>query len=256
MSTPTVFRPSEPSTGPVGPGGGPGGSSADEPSPSRSAGRGPRGSSSDEHRAGGAGSSSTVGGGSAGPAVTGADLAVIARRELVSTPVGDLDTAVEVLERLNKLQVLGTFLQRGMEAMTSLRSSQFMILKAIECEVDHPRHIGRKVGMETGAVELTLVSLREKGLVTTRSDRGHVVATALTDTGRAILTQAEAMQIRATDALLQRAEPSEVAEVLDLLDRAVESVHAIIGLRDTDEDLAARTGAAGSPLPGHGPTVC
>ena len=252
MSTPTVIRPSEPSTGPVGAGGGPGGSTSGSGTGGSTSGSGTGGSGTGR----GPGSGSPVGGGSAGPAVTGADLAVIARRELVSTPVGDLDTAVEVLERLNKLQVLGTFLQRGMEAMTSLRSSQFMILKAIECEVDHPRHIGRKVGMETGAVELTLVSLREKGLVTTRSDRGHVVAAALTDTGRAILTQAEAMQIRATDALLQRAEPSEVAEVLDLLDRAVESVHAIIGLRDTDEDLAARTGAAGSPLPGHGPTVC
>ncbi|WPF82257.1 MarR family winged helix-turn-helix transcriptional regulator [Sanguibacter sp. 4.1] len=252
MSTPTVIRPSEPSTGPVGPGGGPGGHG-----PGDGSGRRPDGSSSGDGGSGRRpGSSSPAGGGSTSPAVTGAELAVIARRELVSTPVGDLDTAVEVLERLNKLQVLGTFLQRGMEAMTSLRSSQFMILKAIECEVDHPRHIGRKVGMETGAVELTLVSLREKGLVTTRSDRGHVVAAALTDTGRAILTQAEAMQIRATDALLQRAEPSEVAEVLDLLDRAVESVHAIIGLRDADEDLAARTGATGSPLPGHGPTVC
>lgn len=180
-----------------------------------------------------------------GPGVTGAELAVLARRELVSTPVGDLDTAVEVLERLNKLQVLGTFLQRGMEAMTSLRSSQFMILKAIESEVDHPRHIGRKVGMETGAVELTLVSLREKGLVTTRSDRDHIVGSALTDPGRAILTQAEAMQIRATDALLQRADPADVAEVLDLLDRAVDRVHTIIGLRPEDEDLAADTGATG-----------
>lgn len=253
MSTPTAIRPSEPSSGPVGPGGGPGGHGPGD----GSSGLRPDGSSSGDGGPGRRpGISSPAGGGSAGPAVTGAELAVIARRELVSTPVGDLDTAVEVLERLNKLQVLGTFLQRGMEAMTSLRSSQFMILKAIECEVDHPRHIGRKVGMETGAVELTLVSLREKGLVTTRSDRGHVVAAALTDTGRAILTQAEAMQIRATDALLQRAEPSEVAEVLDLLDRAVESVHAIIGLRDADEDLAARTGATGSPLPGHGPTVC
>lgn len=252
MTTPTVIRPSEPSSGPVGPGGGPGGHGPGDGGSVRR----PDGSRPGDGGSGRRPGSSPAGGGSAGPAVTGAELAVIARRELVSTPVGDLDTAVEVLERLNKLQVLGTFLQRGMEAMTSLRSSQFMILKAIECEVDHPRHIGRKVGMETGAVELTLVSLREKGLVTTRSDRGHVVAAALTDTGRAILTQAEAMQIRATDALLQRAEPSEVAEVLDLLDRAVESVHAIIGLRDADEDLAARTGATGSPLPGHGPTVC
>lgn len=252
MSTPTVIRPSEPSTGPVGPGGGPGGHGPGD----GGSGRRPDGSSSGDGGSGRRpGSSSPAGGGSTGPAVTGAELAVIARRELVSTPVGDLDTAVEVLERLNKLQVLGTFLQRGMEAMTSLRSSQFMILKAIECEVDHPRHIGRKVGMETGAVELTLVSLREKGLVTTRSDRGHVVAAALTDTGRAILTQAEAMQIRATDALLQRAEPSEVAEVLDLLDRAVESVHAIIGLRDADEDLAARAGADGEPAQG-GATLC
>lgn len=187
------------------------------------------------------------------PVVTGAELAVLARRELVSTPVGDLDTAVEVLERLNKLQVLGTFLQRGMEAMTSLRSSQFMILKAIEGDIDHPRHIGRKVGMETGAVELTLLSLREKGLVTTRSDRGHVVGSALSDAGRAILTQAEAVQIRATDALLQQAEPSDVAEVLDLLDKAVDRVHTIIGLRDADEDLATRTGAAGTS---GGPTAC
>lgn len=251
MSAPTVIRPSEPSSGPVGPGGGPGGTSDSAPGETGGDGRAPA-----RPDVGGSAGGGGLPGFPGSPDATGAELAVLARRELVSTPVGDLDTAVEVLERLNKLQVLGAFLQRGMEAMTSLRSSQFLILKAIECEVDHPRHIGRKVGMETGAVELTLVSLREKGLVTTRSDRGHVVASALTDTGRAILTQAEAMQIRATDALLQRAEPSDVAEVLDLLDRAVESVHTIIGLRDADEDLAARTGATGSPLPTDGPTVC
>jgi len=53
------------------------------------------------------------------------------------------------------------------------------------------------------------------------------------------------MQIRATDALLQRADPGDVAEVLDLLDRAVDRVHTIIGLRPEDEHLAAGAGATG-----------
>jgi DNA-binding MarR family transcriptional regulator len=158
------------------------------------------------------------------------DLAVAARRELVSAPVGDLNATVEVLERLNKLQVLGGFLQRGMEAVTSLRSSQFMILAAIEAGIHHPRHIGRKIGMETKPVEQTLAALREKGLVMTSTDRGkRVVSVTLTDAGHAILTQAQAIQIRATDALLQHADPADVSEVLDLLDRAVDRVHAIMG---------------------------
>jgi DNA-binding MarR family transcriptional regulator len=157
------------------------------------------------------------------------DLALRARQELAALPVGDVATTVAILERMNRLRAFGDQLQRGMEAITSLRTSQFLILKAIEGGVVHPRHIGRKVGMDTGAVELTLGTLEEKGLAATFLDpSGRMVEANLTDGGRAVLTQAEAMEFRATDALLQQSRPDEVAELLDLLDRAAEQVGRIM----------------------------
>lgn len=157
------------------------------------------------------------------------DLALRARQELAALPVGDVASTVAILERMNRLRAFGDQLQRGMEAITSLRTSQFLILKAIESEVVHPRHIGRKVGMETGAVEHTLGTLAEKGLATTALDQnGRMVEARLTDGGRAVLTQAEAMEFRATDALLQQSRPEEIAELLDLLDRAADQVGRIM----------------------------
>lgn len=157
------------------------------------------------------------------------DLALRARQELAALPVGDVASTVAILERMNRLRAFGDQLQRGMEAITSLRTSQFLILKAIEAEVVHPRHIGRKVGMETGAVEHTLGTLTEKGLATATLDQnGRMVEARLTDGGRAVLTQAEAMEFRATDALLQQSRPEEIAELLDLLDRAADQVGRIM----------------------------
>lgn len=156
---------------------------------------------------------------------SGTDLALRARRELAALPVGDVATTVAILERMNRLRAFGDQLQRGMESITSLRTSQFLILKAIEEGVVHPRHIGRKVGMDTGAVEITLDALTEKGLTATILDPGgRMVEASITDGGRAVLTQAEAMEFRATDALLQQSRPDEIAELLDLLDRAAAQV--------------------------------
>ena len=163
--------------------------------------------------------------GAGGTPPSRSELALRARHELAALPVGDVAATVAILERMNRLRAFGDQLQRGMESITSLRTSQFLILKAIEAEVVHPRHVGRKVGMDTGAVEHTLGTLAEKGLVMTVLDpHGRLVEARLTDGGRAVLTQAEAMEFRATDALLQQSRPEEIAELLDLLDRAADQV--------------------------------
>lgn len=160
---------------------------------------------------------------------TRTDLALRARHELAALPVGDVASTVAILERMNRLRAFSDQLQRGMEAITSLRTSQFLILKAVEVGVVHPRHIGRKVGMDTGAVELTLGTLTDKGLVVTVLDSGgRMVEAALTDGGRAVLTQAEAMEFRATDAILQQSSPQDVADLLDLLDRTADQMGRIM----------------------------
>jgi DNA-binding MarR family transcriptional regulator len=162
-----------------------------------------------------------------------AGLALRTRTELLARPVGDFSTTIAIVERMEKLRFFGDCLQRGLETMTSLRTSHYLILRAVEEGVRHARHIGRRVGMDTGAVEVTLDALRDRGLVVTLDDASREVA--LTDSGVAVLAQAEAVELRATDALLQQGEPEDVAEMLDLLDRAVGHAESLT-LRFRDDD--------------------
>lgn len=169
------------------------------------------------------------------PAPVGTDLALLARRELAATPMGDLGATVEILDRLDRLRSVGDRLRRGLEALTALSSSQLLILGALESGLAHPRHVGRAVGMDTAAVEATVPGLVDKGLVVSALDpAARMTSLHLTDAGQALLTQAEAVQIRVTDALLQQAGPDGVSEVLDLLDRAVDRIDALTGLLPAD----------------------
>ncbi|WP_029068065.1 MarR family winged helix-turn-helix transcriptional regulator [Jonesia quinghaiensis] len=151
----------------------------------------------------------------------GADLELAARHELISVPVADTATTAAIMDRIERLRNLSDGLMKGIEKFTALTVTDVIVLKTILAGVSHPRHIGRKVGMDTDTTCVLVESLVERGLVYIEERIGdRIIDVQLSDAGHAALNQAEAVQFRAVDALLQQASPTEVQDLFELLDAA------------------------------------
>lgn len=152
-----------------------------------------------------------------------AELVAAARREMISAPVNDSALTARFIERLNVLRSFAEGMNRGMEQFTYLKASEHLVLSTVAKDVSHPRHIGRRIGMEKDAVTVILLSLEEKGFVFVSERIGdRIIDVTITDTGHAALSQVEAVQFRSMDAILQQAPSSDVERLLSLLDEATE----------------------------------
>lgn len=148
-----------------------------------------------------------------------------ARHEPTSS-AGDFATTLAILDRVDQLKELGDTLLHLVEQESGLRRSELALLDALDAadheHDDHPRRLGRAVGMTTDAVVATAESLAARGLVgIVHDDAGRAAAIHLTDAGRAVLTQAEAVQIRATDAAVREVGPEGSRRALAVLDQII-----------------------------------
>lgn len=158
----------------------------------------------------------------------GASVALVrsnVRNEPTSAP-GDFATTLAILDRVDRLKELGDTLLRLVEQESGLRRSELALLNSlsdVEHEHDnHPRPLGRATGMTTDAVIATAQSLASRGLVGIDHDADdHPTRVYLTDAGRAVLTQAEAVQIRATDAAVREVGPEGSRRALAVLDQII-----------------------------------
>lgn len=153
-------------------------------------------------------------------------LVMAGKRELTTIPTTEnVNITVEILNRIDQLRALSDGVMHGVEQFTSLKLSHFQILQALENDITHPRHIGRRIGLDAKAVTLTLETLEVKGLVYIAERIGdRVIEAGLTEAGHAVLGQAEAVKFRAMDALLHRSSEEETKQLLHLLDQA--AIHA------------------------------
>lgn len=157
------------------------------------------------------------------------ELELAARHELISTPVSDTATTAAIMDRIERLRQLSDGLMKGVEQFTSLKLSDVLILRAMLAGVSHPRHIGRRVGLDTDAVCVIIDNLIDRGFVYVEERVGErIIDVQLTDAGHAALNQAEAVQFRAVDALLQQASPREVTELFELLDAAANRATTLV----------------------------
>jgi|GEM_PF-6665747 len=169
------------------------------------------------------------------------DLIAAARHEIASVPVGDSATTTAFIERFELFHKLTQGLNQGLENFTSLKTSHHLVLQALANELSHPRHIARRIGMDTAAVEVTLGHLADKGLVIVgERSGGRIVEAALTEPGRAALSQAEAVQFRALDAMLQQIPRADVERLLEILDEASAITTRLVA-------SLAESGAASNP---------
>lgn len=146
----------------------------------------------------------------------------------ISAP-GDFTLTLDLLDRIEQLQSLGESLVRMIEQESGLRRSEFTVLRTVAGGETHPRRVGRAVGLHTDAVLATAESLASNGLLGIRSDDdSRPVELVLTDSGRLILTQAEAVQIRATDAAVQHIGPDGAAHAIAVLDAMLSAMTPLI----------------------------
>ncbi|WP_313279526.1 hypothetical protein [Timonella senegalensis] len=149
------------------------------------------------------------------------DLVAVARQEIASVPVNDSATTAAFIERFERIRLVLDGLNHGLEQFTSIKTSQHLVLQALSRGVTHPRHIGKQIGMDVAAVQVTVEKLAEKGLVSIDEQQGsRIIEATLTHTGEAALSQAEAVQFRALDAILQQISPEDLERLITLLDEA------------------------------------
>ncbi|WP_019147410.1 MarR family winged helix-turn-helix transcriptional regulator [Timonella senegalensis] len=149
------------------------------------------------------------------------DLVAVARQEIASVPVNDSATTAAFIERFERIRLVLDGLNHGLEQFTSIKTSQHLVLQALSRGVTHPRHIGKQIGMDVAAVQVTVEKLEEKGLVSIDERQGsRIIEVTLTHAGEAALSQAEAVQFRALDAILQQISTEDLERLITLLDEA------------------------------------
>ncbi|XBH21308.1 MarR family winged helix-turn-helix transcriptional regulator [Jonesiaceae bacterium BS-20] len=159
------------------------------------------------------------------------------RRDLAAIPTtNNVNNTVDILNRIDQLRALSDGIMHGVEQFTSLKLSHFQILQALENDVTHPRHIGRRIGLDAKVVTLTLETLEVKGLVYIAERIGErVIEAGLTEAGYAALGQAEAVKFRAMDALLHHSSEAETQQLLHLLNQAVIHAQQIMNTIDSGQ---------------------
>lgn len=149
------------------------------------------------------------------------ELIAAAKREMISAPVNDSAMTTRLIGRLDTLREFTEGLTRGIEQFTMLNASELQVLNAISNDVSHPRHIGRRVGMEKEVVTACLLVLEEKGFIAVVERIGdRIIDVVISDQGHAALAQAEAVKFRSLDALLKQSPNKDVNQLLQILDEA------------------------------------
>lgn len=149
------------------------------------------------------------------------------RDAVPTTAVGEILALADELARIGSA---GTQLARRIESVTGLRAGEVQVLAAVDAGSVHPRGIAEVIGQVVEAAEATVSALVERGLLGRHAHAsdpaGDLALVHLTPSGRAVLEQVEAVQIRLADALAStlgaeqtRTLRSTLATVADVLDR-------------------------------------
>lgn len=134
-------------------------------------------------------------------------------------PLHDLSTTFDLIDRIEQVGALAQKITAELEHSSGLRRTELMVLRELADGPTHVRVIGRAVGMSVDAVRATAGALATAGLahLTTHPDGGDALVAS--PDGRAILAQAEALQIRAAQNVLARMDEDQARRIFDGLDR-------------------------------------
>lgn len=148
----------------------------------------------------------------------------------VDVPPSRVEDAYELLRDLDRIRAGSDGLMRGVEAATGLRAGEIQVLEAVGAGADHVRAVARRTGQPTAAARATISGLAQRDLLERRRHRAapewaERAMLAVTETGRAVLGQAEALRLRLTDALLDAVGPGVAANLSESI-RALTTVLA------------------------------
>lgn len=123
-----------------------------------------------------------------------------------------------LLDEMDRLRVAAAWLVSEIEAASGLGAGEVLTLRAVADGLRHEREIARAIGHAAAVSAAILDGLARQHLVARHPHPDAPAGAAprivhLTDAGRAVLEQAEAIEIRLTAALLDRLGARDTAQL-------------------------------------------
>ena len=164
-----------------------------------------------------------------GPAV---DVDVAARRARSAVrraqPGNDLAETLDLVDQMTAMTRSQEQISRAIERLTGLRLGEMQTLQAVAEGADHPRAVARRTGQADAAAEATCDGLVGRGLLArhhhplSRGGRPRLIH--VTETGRVALEQAEALQVRLFDAVVDSLEEIGSDQMRDTVRRIADAL--------------------------------
>jgi DNA-binding MarR family transcriptional regulator len=158
-------------------------------------------------------------------------------------PAGRIAGVLGLLDELTDLARAGTSLRRRLEGLTGLRTGELQALVAVADGAAHPRAVAAATRQVDDAAAATVGSLLRRGLLSRSAGAANRPPLRVTEAGRVVLQQAEALQIRLLAAVVEALGERRAGE----LRRTVRALGTTLAAPRSDGELpAARAGAAAS----------
>ena len=141
----------------------------------------------------------------------------LGRSRAAGVPGARLETVLQLADELTDVSRATDRVLARVEEATGLRRGELAALRAVDQGARHPRAVARRSGQVDDAGDVTTEALVRRGLL--RRGRhpaappgaSGAMVLEVTASGRAVLDQAEALRIRALDALVGVLGPRDTA---------------------------------------------
>lgn len=169
-----------------------------------------------------------------------------ARAELRNAaPSEHLATILALEESSDRLSAARTQVFGGVEELTGLRAGELQTLRAVADGADHHRDIARRTGQADAAAAATLDGLVGKGMLGRHAHPSEVDPSApptlvhLTDRGRAVLGQSEAISVRLLDRIVDSLDDIDLPAARNAVDIVHHSLTGAPGPRQIGDGSAS-----------------
>ncbi|UNX53671.1 MarR family winged helix-turn-helix transcriptional regulator [Georgenia sp. TF02-10] len=146
-----------------------------------------------------------------------------------SIPSAEVHESLDLAERMLALTGARADLLPTTEELLGLRSGEIQTLTAVAGGCDHPRSIARRTGQLDAAAVVTVDSLVERGLLARHRDvrapaNADPALVHVTAAGEVVLRQAEALQLRLLDAVVDTLAEADGHLLREAMDRVEETL--------------------------------
>lgn len=146
-----------------------------------------------------------------------------------TVPRADMATTLRLAGQMTASARSHELVLRSVEHVTGLRHGELLALAAVAEGADHPRAVARRTGQVDDAARATVDGLLRRGVLArhhhaNQHDGEEPALLHITETGAVVLEQAEALQLRMTDAVLADADGATTSTLLQIVGGAADLV--------------------------------